>query len=68
MSGLSQGEQAEFLATIDRWKHSLAVLEIVQADETAGEREGVEIRLGAVVGGDAGGHDESRAVGQISRA
>ena len=59
--GLAQGEQAELIAAVDGRKHRFAVFDVVKADQPRALGDVGKKRLGAVVGGNAGGHDETGA-------
>ena len=61
LRGLSQGEQAELHAAIHRRKQSLAVFDVVEADQSRVLGDVGKKRLGAVIGGNACGHDETGA-------
>ena len=59
--GLTECKQAELEAAVHGGKQCIAVFNVVQADQPPALRDVAKVGLGAVVGGNAGGHDETRA-------
>ena len=55
----AKGEQGELVAAMHAGEYPLPVLEVVQGSQTVLPGDVLEIGLGGIVGGDAGGADES---------
>ena len=58
--GLAQRKQAELEAAVYRGKQGITVFNVVQADQPPALRDVAKVGFGAVVGGNAGGHDKAR--------
>ena len=59
--GLAQREQAELEAAVHGGKQGITVFNVVQADQPPALRDVAKVGLGAVIRGNAGGHDKARA-------